>query len=80
MIRNSKKINKRKGELTERFAEAYMRLSINQRRAARVAFASYFGVAEGTFSNKLSGANGVFQTEVEWMESYQPQKATTATA
>lgn len=72
MITKGKQLSKRSKELTSRFKMAYDRLSYTQRQILKHRFCAAHGITEGTFRNKVAGANTVSETEVEWMESYNP--------
>ncbi|WP_420150349.1 hypothetical protein [Spirosoma sp.] len=72
MISKGKQLSKRSKELSARFKMAYERLSFTQRQAVKVSFCKAHGVTEGTFRNKTGGNNPVSETEVEWMEAYNP--------
>jgi len=65
-------LDKRQRGLISRFRSAYERLSYNQRQTARGQFCGIHGVTEGTFRNKMNGFSALSETEVEWMESYDP--------
>lgn len=72
MISKARQLSKRSKELTARFKIAYERLSFTQRQTVKAKFCAAHGIAEGTFRNKVSGTNPVSNTEVEWMEAYNP--------
>ncbi len=72
MISKAKHLSKRSKELSARFKIAYERLSFTQRQTVKQKFCEAHGISEGTFRNKTGGYNLVSETEVEWMESYDP--------
>lgn len=80
MIRKDKEITKRQIELHERFSKAYEWLNHAQRKAVKVAFCEKHGVTEKTFRNKVAGINTLFESEVEWIESYLKTAKTAITA
>lgn len=58
-----------------RFRKAYERLSYTQRQVAQKNFCEIHSISSGTFRNKINGFAALYETEVQWMEGYDPYQA-----
>lgn len=65
-------MSKRSKNYMLRFRTAYERLNYSQRQVAQQKFCEVHRISHGTFRNKMNGINTLFETEVTWMEGYDP--------
>jgi hypothetical protein len=70
--KKNRQLSKRQKELMARFRIAYERLSFHQRQILKKKFCTTHVLTPGTFYNKMSGFSAISETEVEWIEAYNP--------